>query len=294
MSQFPGPKGPTTRPSGAKSSTNKFRTKKRLGQNFLEDRLILQAILEAADLEPEDRVLEIGPGQGVLTRELVRRAGQVVAVELDRDLVPVLEPLAREFPQLQLVWGDFLKVSWEDLGLPETGTKVVANIPYYITTPILLKLLHEQELSSKPFAELTGRVSDILIMVQAEVANRLNARPGTKDYGSITVLVQYAATVETVVKVPRTAFKPAPKVDSKVIRIRPRQVPLVDVQDPRVFFRVVRAAFNQRRKTLLNALSMSFEKDRLHEAEAATGISMTRRGETLSIAEFATLANTLS
>jgi 16S rRNA (adenine1518-N6/adenine1519-N6)-dimethyltransferase len=273
---------------------SQFRAKKRLGQNFLSDRRILEAIVEAAELSKEDRVLEIGPGQGVLTRELAGQAGKVVAVELDRDLVPILEPLQREFPNLDLVWADFLKVSWEDLGLPETGTKVVANIPYYITTPILLKLLHEEELSKKPFSALTGRVSDILLMVQAEVADRLNAKPGTKDYGSITVLVQYAATVETVVKVPRTAFKPAPKVDSKVIRIRPRQTPLIDVRDPKVFFRVVRAAFNQRRKTLLNALSMSFDKDRLRAAEAATGVSLTRRGETLSLDEFATLANALS
>ena len=270
-----------------------FRAKKRLGQNFLADRRILDAIVEAAELTPEDRVLEIGPGQGVLTRELASHAGKVVAVELDRDLVPILTPLKTEFPNLDFLWGDFLKVSWEDLGLPETGTKVVANIPYYITTPILLKLLHEAELTTKPYAEVTGRVSDILLMVQAEVADRLNARPGTKDYGSITVLVQYAATVETVVKVPRTAFKPAPKVDSKVIRIRPRQTPAIDVADPRTFFKVVRAAFNQRRKTLLNALSMSFDKDRLRAAEEATGISMTRRGETLSLPEFATLANAL-
>ncbi len=270
-----------------------FRAKKRLGQNFLADRRILDAIVEAADLTPEDRVLEIGPGQGVLTRELASHAGKVVAVELDRDLVPILTPLKTDFPNLDFIWGDFLKVSWEDLGLPETGTKVVANIPYYITTPILLKLLHEEELTTKPYAEVTGRVSDILLMVQAEVADRLNAKPGTKDYGSITVLVQYAATVETVVKVPRTAFKPAPKVDSKVIRIRPRETPAIDVADPRTFFKVVRAAFNQRRKTLLNALSMSFDKDRLRAAEEATGISMTRRGETLSLSEFATLANAL-
>jgi len=271
-----------------------FRAKKRLGQNFLTDRRILDAIVDAANLTPEDRVLEIGPGQGVLTRELASRAGQVVAVELDRDLKPILEPLQAEFPNLGIVWNDFLKVEWQDLGLPESGTKVVANIPYYITTPILLKLLHEEELTNKPFAELTGRVSDIFLMVQAEVADRLNAKPSTKDYGSITVLVQYAATVETVVKVPRTAFKPAPNVDSKVIRLRPRTEPLVDVKQPRVFFKVVRAAFNQRRKTLLNALSMSFDKDRLREAEAATGISLTRRGETLMLDEFATLANALS
>lgn len=271
-----------------------FRAKKRLGQNFLTDRRILEAIVEAAELKPEDRVLEIGPGQGVLTRELARQAGQVVAVELDRDLQPLLDPLLAEFPNLQLVWGDFLKVSWETLGLPETGTKVVANIPYYITTPILLKLLHEEELSTKPFSELSGRVSDILLMVQAEVADRLCAAPGNKDYGSITVLVQYAATVSTVVKVPRSAFKPAPNVESKVIRIRPRTEPAVQVDNPRVFFRLVRGAFNQRRKTLMNALSMAFDKERLRQAEASTGISLKRRGETLSLDEFATLANALS
>ncbi len=270
-----------------------FRAKKRFGQNFLTDRRVLDAIVDAAHLTSDDRVLEIGPGQGVLTRELAQHAGKVVAVELDRDLMPILQPLQAEFPNLDLVWGDFLKVSWDDLGLPETGTKVVANIPYYITTPILLKLLHEEELTTKPFAEATGRVSDILLMVQAEVADRLNARPGTKDYGSITVLVQYAATVETVVKVPRSSFKPAPNVDSKVIRLRPRTEPVIDVAEPKVFFKVVRAAFNQRRKTLLNALSMSFDKDRLRDAEAVTGISLTRRGETLTLDEFATLANAL-
>lgn len=271
-----------------------FRAKKRLGQNFLSDRRILEAIVDAADLSPEDRVLEIGPGQGVLTRELASRSGRVVAVELDRDLQPILAPLEAEFPDLTVIWADFLKLSWQDLGLPETGTKVVANIPYYITTPILLKLLHEEELTTKPFAELTGRVSDILLMMQAEVADRLCATPGTKDYGAISVLVQYAAEVSTVVKVPRTAFKPAPQVDSKVIRLRPRATPVVDVADPRVFFRVVRAAFNQRRKTLLNALSMSFDKDRLIAAAAATDLSLTRRGETLSLAEFARLANALA
>lgn len=271
-----------------------FRAKKRLGQNFLTDRRVLDAIVEAAALGPEDRVLEIGPGQGVLTRELASRAGSVVAVELDRDLMPLLDPLEREFTNLRIVWADFLKVSWDELGLPETGTKVVANIPYYITTPILLKLLHEEELNRKPFAEQSDRVSDILLMVQAEVADRLAARPGTKDYGAITVLVQYAATVESVVEVPRRAFKPAPNVDSQVIRISPRQAPAVTVRSPKVFFRVVRAAFNQRRKTLLNALSAAFEKDRLREAEAATGLSLARRGETLTLDEFAALADALS
>lgn len=271
-----------------------FRAKKRFGQNFLTDRRILEAIVTAADLKPEDKVLEIGPGQGALTRELAKRAGEVVAVEVDRDLQPILAPLQAEFPNLRILWNDFLKLSWEEMGLPESGTKVVANIPYYITTPILLKLLHEEEVSTRPFFEQSGRVSDILLMVQAEVADRLSAKPATKDYGAITVFAQYAAEISTVVKVPRSAFKPAPNVDSKVIRLCPRSEPVVDVQDPRVFFKVVRAAFNQRRKTLLNALSAVFDKDRLRQAEAATGLDLSRRGETLTMDEFAQLANALS
>lgn len=271
-----------------------FRARKRWGQHFLIDPGVPAAIAEAAELTPADRVLEIGPGGGALTRELAARAGSVVAVELDKRLAPELAALEAEFPQLRVVWADFLATSFPELGVEEAGCKVIANIPYYITTPILLKLLHADELERGPFAALTPRPARILLMVQEEVAARLLAEPGTKAYGSVTVLVRYAATVRRVLKVPRTAFRPKPQVDSAVIMLEPRLQAPVEVGDARLFSRVVRAAFNQRRKMLGNALkAAAFDPEALQRAFAAVGIDPQRRGETLSLEEFASLARQL-
>lgn len=276
-----------TRPAG-------FRAKKRLGQNFLVDPRIPAAIAEAAELSPTDRVLEIGPGQGALTRELAREAGELVAVEIDQRLTPTLEALQRELPNLRVVWGDFMQTSMEDLGLAEAGLKVVANIPYYITTPILLKLLHADELARKPLADVGPRPERIILMIQQEVADRLLASPGNKDYGSLSVVAQYAAEVSRVIRVPRTAFAPRPQVDSMVVMLKPRAEAPVDVPNPSLFFRVVRGSFGQRRKTLLNALKgAGFPAETLKAAFDRMGLDSNRRGETLSLEEFAALARAL-
>lgn len=276
-----------TRPQG-------FRAKKHLGQNFLADPRIAVAIVEAAELTSDDRVLEIGPGQGALSRELALRAGEVVAVEVDTRLLPTLEALQGEHANLRVVWADFMQTSFEQLGLLEAGTKVVANIPYYITTPILLKLLHADELARMPLEAIPAFPERIILMVQQEVALRLMARPGTKDYGSLSVIVQYAADVTSVVRVPRTAFVPRPQVDSHVVMLTLRRTAPVAIDHPRRFFQVVRGAFGQRRKTLLNALKgAGFEATALQAAFSATGIDPGRRGETLDMAEFAALANAL-
>ncbi len=282
------------------------RARRRLGQNFLVDRSVAPRIADAAEIGSGDTVLEIGPGTGLLTRHLVERARRVVAVEIDERMKPDLEALGREHANLTVIWGDFLKLGWQDLGLDAalagaeltpsvpSAVRVVANIPYYITTPILLELLQARQLEARPLTEVVPRADAIVLMVQKEVAERMMARPGTKDYGSLSVLVQYAAEVEIAFGVSRAAFVPCPKVDSAVVRLEPRRSPLVQVASPATFFRVVRGAFGQRRKTLMNALSAAaFEKSALERAFGATGIDPGRRGETLDLTEFARLADAL-
>ncbi|MNX83502.1 Ribosomal RNA small subunit methyltransferase A [compost metagenome] len=276
------------------SSTQGFRTKKRFGQNFLKDPAVPAAIIEAAELTTTDKVLEIGPGQGALTRGLLAEAGEVVAVEIDTRLTSTLEALQAEQPHLRVVWGDFLQTSFEELGLPEAQTKVVANIPYYITSPILLKLLHGDAIERAPIESIPAWPERIILMVQEEVAKRLLAKPGTKDYGSLSVICQYAAEITPVIRVPRTAFIPRPQVDSMVVMLKPRKKAPIDVENPKRFFQVVHGAFGQRRKTLSNALKgAGFDKEALEAAFTTTGIDPTRRGETLSLEEFAALARAL-
>ena len=222
-------------------------------------------------------------------------AGEVVAVELDTRLEKDLEILQGQFQNLRVVWGDFLQTDFEALSLDETRTKVVANIPYYITTPILLKLLHGAEFERLPFDQVSPRPMRILLMVQEEVARRLMAKPGNKDYGSLSIITQYAAEVRPVIKVPRQAFAPRPQVDSQVVMLVPRSEPPVEVQDAKIFFKLVRGAFAQRRKTILNALQAAgFERSKLEEALSQAGIDMMRRGETLSLEAFAKLASLLA
>lgn len=273
----------------------RHRAKKRLGQNFLKDRRVVEQIVTAAELGPEAQVLEIGPGRGVLTGALSEAAGKVVAVELDRTLQPILAELQSAHPNLTVVWGDFLKTPWEELPF-EAGkpVKVVANIPYYITTPILMKLLQEPRLLKEPLADVEPIAERILLMVQWEVAKRLRAAPGTKDFGSLSLIAQYAADVEIVTKVPAESFKPKPQVDSAVVMLRPRRAPPVAVENPARMFRVIRGAFQQRRKTLQNGLlAAGFTREQIGSAVAATGLDLGRRAETLSLAEFATLADAL-
>lgn len=267
---------------------HQFRAKRRLGQNFLLDSGILARLAEAAELSPADTVLEIGPGTGNLTRELARRAGAVIAVEVDRELAPLLNETIAGFNNVHLVWGDFLAQDlmclWE-LAPPGPGgaRKVAANLPYYITSPILVKLLTGQ-----------GAPALAVLLVQQEVAERLLAAPGTRAYGSLSVLAQFYTVPELVLKVPPRAFFPPPEVSSAAVRLRLRSNPPVEVQDAALFFQVVRAAFGQRRKTLINALlgGLKWEdKGTLAAALKAAGIDPARRGETLSLEEFAALTH---
>jgi 16S rRNA (adenine1518-N6/adenine1519-N6)-dimethyltransferase len=261
-----------------------LRPRKRWGQNFLIDRNTLDNVLRAAELAPEDAVLEIGPGLGTLTRELAGRCRRVVAIEIDPLLVGILrsETLA-DAANVELVHGDALELDLAAL-LDDGGWKVVANIPYYITTPLIERLISVKE-----------RLERIVLMVQREVAARLTAAPGSDDYSSLSVFVQYHTEPELTARVSRGAFLPPPDVDSAIVRLRVRREPPVAVQDEPLMFQVVRAAFQQRRKTLLNALTLlpAVSKEAAGDALERAGIDPSRRGETLSLPEFARLADTL-
>ena len=255
----------------------------RLGQNFLISPAVVRAVVEAAEIAPGDRVLEIGPGIGTLTQGLLEAGAEVMAVELDKKLPAVLAETLKGYEHLNVVQGDILKTDIAALmgGAP---FKVAANLPYYITTPILLSLL-EQKLP----------ITRIVTMVQKEVAERMTAPPGGRDYGALSVAVQYYTEPEIVLDVPPNCFLPAPEVESAVIVCAVRQTPAVAVKDEKVFFRVVKAAFGQRRKTLSNALKTTgAPKEQIEAALTAAKVDATRRGETLSLDEFAAVADGLS
>ncbi|WP_106342735.1 16S rRNA (adenine(1518)-N(6)/adenine(1519)-N(6))-dimethyltransferase RsmA [Laceyella sediminis] len=267
-----------------------LKLKKSLGQNFLTDSHVLNKIIRAAELNKDSGVIEIGPGIGALTERLAEQAGKVVAVELDQRLVPVLKELFQHQPHVEIIHGDALEV---DLGaviqehMRDMKTlHVVANLPYYVTSPILIRLLTERY-----------PLTNIVIMIQKEVADRLAAKPGTKDYSSLSVLVQYFAEAEEVAKVPSHVFVPRPQVDSAVARLTLRERPAVEVKNEGLFFKIVRASFAQRRKTLLNTLHATlFARVDKHQVEAwlnEAGIDPKRRGETLNLEEFATLVEVI-
>jgi len=259
-----------------------FRVKKKLGQNFLQEEKVLYEILSQAKVTPEDVILEIGAGLGILTEPLADAAGLVIALELDPSLYTYLTERFNNRENLRILHQDILKYDMRDL--PEEGVKVIANLPYYISTPILMHLL--QSIRRFPL---------ILIMVQKEVAERIAAEPGTKKYGSLSIAVQYYTEAAVVCRVPKTAFYPVPEVDSAILRLTLREAPPVKVSDPERFFRLVQAAFAQRRKTVRNSLlgAGSFSPEQLDAAFAASGILPRRRAETLSIEEFAKLSRYL-
>lgn len=257
-----------------------LRMSKKLGQNFLIDASIVQGIVDAAEIQPGERVLEIGPGIGTLTQGLAEAGAEVTAVELDKKLPAVLAETLKAYDNVTIVPGDILKVNIPEI-MGEGPFKVAANLPYYITTPILMTLL-ERHLP----------ITRMVTMVQKEVAERMIAKPGSRTYGALSVAVQYYTEPEIVLDVPPRSFIPAPEVDSVVIACKVRETPAVDVMDEKMFFRVVKAAFGQRRKTLSNALKGGgFPKEQVRDAMEAAGIEMTRRGETLSLEEFAKLAD---
>lgn len=262
-----------------------FTFKKGLGQNFLTSRDVLLKIVEAADAK--DGVIEVGPGFGVLTQELARSSQKVVTIELDDRLLEVLDYTLAEFDNVLVVHGDILKTDIEKLIEEEFGGKeisIAANLPYYITTPIIAKLLEDKL-----------PIKNIVVMIQKEVADRICAKPGSKDFGAISVMCQYYAKPEIVTIAKAGMFCPPPKVDSAVLKLKMLDEPSVRVKDEKLFFKTVKAAFSQRRKTLLNCLASSFNltKDKLTKILLSVDISPQRRGETLSLEEFRALSDAI-
>jgi 16S rRNA (adenine1518-N6/adenine1519-N6)-dimethyltransferase len=251
--------------------------KKHLGQHFLSDFFILNRIVEAADISPDDTVVEIGPGPGGLTKLLAERAKRLIAIELDHELCIKLTSVLSGYKNVELIEGDALQYDFRNIG----RFKVVANIPYYITTPLIFRLLEEK-------AALQG----MTLTIQKEVAERIVAKPGGKDYGVLSIMVQYFAVPELKFIVPKEAFWPVPKVDSAIVHITTREAPLVIPVDEKLFFSVVRTAFSHRRKTLANSLKTMDEN--IKDIIIGAGIDPQRRPETLSISEFAVLADLLA
>ena len=265
---------------------HRFNIQKKYGQNFLVDTNVLNRIMDAAEITKDDCVLEIGPGIGTMTQYLAERAGKVVAVEIDRKLIPILEETLCAYDNVVLINDDILKVDIRKIVDEKNGgrpVKVVANLPYYITTPIIMGLFE----SHVP-------LKSIIVMVQKEVADRMQVGPGTKDYGALSLAVQYYAKPEIVANVPPNCFIPRPNVGSAVIRLTRYKDPPVQVEDESRMFAVIRAAFNQRRKTLVNALSNAPELgiSKNHAATALTKIQLplTIRGEALTLEQFAELS----
>ena len=268
-----------------------FTFKKSFGQNFLTDTNILQKIVDTAEIDDQVNVIEIGPGIGALTEFLAERAAQVMAFEIDHRLVPILADTLRDFDNVTVVNEDILKVDLaqhiQNFKNPDLPIKVVANLPYYITTPILMHLI-ESGIS----------FSEFVVMMQKEVADRISAKPNTKAYGSLSIAVQYYMTAKVAFIVPRTVFVPAPNVDSAILKMVRRPEPAVTVEDEKFFFKVSKASFTHRRKTLWNNLTGYFGKtdeikDKLTKALDQAGLSPSVRGEALGLEEFASLADAL-
>ena len=276
-------------PSATKEIINKysFAFQKKFGQNFLIDSNVLESIIRGAEITKDDFVLEIGPGIGTMTQYLCEAARQVVAVEIDKMLIPILEDTLSEYDNVEVINQDVLKVDIKSLAEEMNNgkpIKVVANLPYYITTPIIMGLFE----SGVP-------IDCITIMVQKEVADRMQTGPGSKDYGALSLAVQYYATAKVILNVSATCFMPRPNVDSAVIKLTRHKEPTVNVADEKLMFKIIRASFNQRRKTLVNGLKnspeLSFSKEQIVKAIEKIGKPETIRGEALTLEEFAELAN---
>ena len=266
-----------------------FTFQKKFGQNFLIDTHVLDKIIRAADITKDDFVLEIGPGIGTMTQYLAEAAGEVCAVEIDKNLIPILQDTLKDHGNVTVINNDILKVDIRKMADEKNQgrpIKVVANLPYYITTPIIMGLFENHV-----------PVESITVMVQKEVADRMQVGPGTKDYGALSLAVQYYAEPYIVANVPPNCFMPRPKVGSAVIRLTRHSQPPVQVNNEKLMFQIIRASFNQRRKTLANSLKnyegLSFDKEEIEQAIAACGFQPAIRGEALSLEEFAILSNVL-
>jgi 16S rRNA (adenine1518-N6/adenine1519-N6)-dimethyltransferase len=269
-----------------------FKLSKSLGQNFLTDKNIIDKIIEKSYIGKNDLVIEIGPGIGVLTAAAAEEAGKVIAIEIDRNLIPILQETLSAYDNIEVINSDVLKTDFGTIleqnneigGQKRGGVKILGNLPYYITTPIIMKILEDRV-----------PADSITIMLQKEVADRIKAAPGTKTYGALSVAVQYYCTVSHVASAPKEIFVPQPKVDSTVIRLDIRKEKPVVLNSEEAFFAVVKAGFGQRRKTLLNSLTgvYGLTKDEIAAVMSTAGIDPVRRAETLSLDEFAALANTI-
>ncbi len=266
-----------------------FRLSKSLGQNFLTEKSVIDDIIAAAEIGPEDLVIEIGPGIGVLTHEACLTGARVKALEIDRALIPILSDTLAGFDNLEIIHADVLKTDMnaiiDNAGMAADGrVRIIGNLPYYITTPIIMKILEDGV-----------RCDSVVIMMQKEVADRIKAKPGTKAYGALSVAVQYYCDVEKVCDVPRSYFVPQPNVDSAVLKLAIRKQKAAELKDEALFFECVKGGFGQRRKTLLNSLTgvRGITKEQAAEALARAGIDPSRRAETLAIEEFAHLADSV-
>lgn len=264
-----------------------FDFQKKFGQNFLIDERVLEKIISAAEVNKDDFVLEIGPGIGTMTQYLAENAREVMAVEIDKNLIPILSDTLSAYDNVSILNADILKVDIAKIVEEKNGgkpVKVVANLPYYITTPIIMGLFE----SHVP-------VDSITVMVQKEVADRMQTGPGSKDYGALSLAVQYYAKPEIVANVPPNCFMPRPKVGSAVIRLTRHQNPPVTAKNEKLMFRIIRASFNQRRKTLANGLKNSqelqFSKEQVEQAITECGLPLNIRGEALTLEQFAALAD---
>ncbi len=276
-------------PSVIRGIKNKYRFKfsRSLGQNFLTNKEVIDGIVEGADITKEDLVIEIGPGIGVLTAAAAEKAGRVIAIEIDTNLVTILGDTLAEFDNVKVINENVLKLNLTKIIEEEAGdykaVKVIGNLPYYITTAIIMKLLEEKL-----------PVESITIMMQKEVADRIKSSPGSRIYGAISVAVQYYCRVNIVEDVPKEYFMPMPKVDSAVLRLDVRKEAPVNLLDEKMFFRCIKAGFSQRRKTLLNSLTgTGFGKGVISKCLVNAGIDGKRRAETLSLSDFAAVANEL-
>ncbi len=265
-----------------------FRHSKSLGQNFLSDKNIIDAIIEGSEIGAEDLVIEIGPGMGVLTAAAAECASRVVAVEIDRHLIPILTETLEDYDNVEIINADVMKTDLSEVveKYRTSGkVRIIGNLPYYITTPIVMKLLEERV-----------PADSITIMMQKEVADRIKASPGSKTYGALSVAVGFYCTVRHIANAPKEVFVPRPKVDSTVIRLDVRQERPVELVDEKLFFETIKKGFGQRRKTLLNSLTgiRGMPKESIAAVLADCGIDSRRRAETLSMSEFADLANEIA
>lgn len=262
-----------------------FSFTKSLGQNFLIDDGVIRDIVEGANIKENDVVIEIGPGSGALTKELLSIAKEVIAIELDSELIPILKEELKEFDNLTLVNEDVLKIELGEIVKGKENLKLVANLPYYATTPIIAKILKQ----GINFKSLT-------VMIQKEVGERMSAKPKAKEYGSLSLLVQYYCDINIIRKVSPSSFMPRPKVDSVIIKLDKLQKPRVNVKNEELFFKIIRTAFNMRRKTMWNVIkSLSdSDKEKLEGIFQISNIDPKRRGETLSVQEFALLSDSLN